>query len=289
MGLWGSWRQLDLHQKLTCENSGESPIIKPAVWGWANYPLPQTQPLQRKSATTFWETEWSCTTLTHRIAQICSNRTYRYWLICLASYLIVYSFTWLINCLVFHTIIGNLLRKLPSYRRWSWSAFTPPRPPLHHVHHQSWRIVGKCDNSSGGENTLTCEALCFFGPLDPIGSLLPWLQDSISLQHHQKKEMRIGELLEDEVGKVHWCLDSWLVDSLVHWAIDYLNQWVLESRKQWVNESLIRGFTESMNRQCFINSSIKSVNHSIKRNRRINELLNHCIEETVNQMLQRFK
>ena len=65
----------------------------------------------------------------------------------------------------------NLVRKLSSYGRWFWLAFTPSCQPHHddvnHIimsttHHQ---VVGKC-NSSGvceftGEYTIVCETLCF--------------------------------------------------------------------------------------------------------------------------------
>ena len=91
----------------------------------------------------------------------------------------------------------HLVRKLPSYGRYSWSALPPSRQPCHHVNHiimstTHQQVVGKRNSSETcdftGENTLR-ETPCFFGKVTPGvakgGSLLTraWF----ALQNRQKK------------------------------------------------------------------------------------------------------
>ena len=89
-------------------------------------------------------------------------------------------------------IKGSLVRKLPSYGRLSWAAFSPscqhmsttsscqPQHHHHHHHHHHHQVVGKCTSSGTCEfrleKTLGRETLCFSGKVASavaeVGSLL---------------------------------------------------------------------------------------------------------------------
>ena len=78
-------------------------------------------------------------------------------------------------------IRGSLVRKLPSYGRWSWLAFTPscqlhhPVNPSCQPHHQ---VVGKRKSSEAceftGENTIRCLTLCFTGMVALFAAFWSW-------------------------------------------------------------------------------------------------------------------
>ena len=65
---------------------------------------------------------------------------------------------------------------------------------------------------------------CFLNSMIFTDSLIGWL---------------FGSLIHWFIIVMHWFIDCWFTDSLLHWFIESLNPWVIDSLIHWLNDHLL--------------------------------------------------
>ena len=123
--------------------------------------------------------------------------------------------------------IGSLVRKLPSYGRWSWLAFSQPHHHVNHPSSSSWEVLTVQKRVNSRVKALSGSKPCVFpGIVAPevaeVGSAA--VSGSIWESCQQKVHRTISYTT---LQHVRARLIRWLDDSMIHCFIDALIRWII--------------------------------------------------------------